>query len=190
MKFSAEKIRQVVLVFLLVLGILGAVWYFLIRGLETKRERDEREKESLGAKIVEQKNAIQTEIHNREIAGVYHQFIARCEKQIPREHVETWFVREISEVAAHHGLKIVNTAIRPPREGSDGKFANQPYRLEGFSFEVEGEFNQIGRFLEELENSIPLAEVDEMGLAAGAGAARHIHKATLRLTMVVLAGIR
>ncbi|NUN93303.1 MAG: hypothetical protein HUU04_05940 [Verrucomicrobiae bacterium] len=190
MKLSAEKIRQLILVFLLVLGILGAVWHFLVRGLEVKRTRDEREKESLGAKIAEQKNAIQTEIHNREVAGAYRQFIARCEQQIPSEHVETWFVRKVSSVASHHGLQIVNTAIRPLREGSGVKFQNQPYRLEGFSFDVEGEFNQIGRFLEDLENSIPLVEVDEMGVAAGAGAARHIHKANIRLTMVVPADTR
>lgn len=185
MKFTAEKVRQFVLTLVLVLGALGAIWYFLVQGLIAKREKDEREKENLGTKAAEQQKAIDTEIRNRATAQAYKEFIASCEKQIPHENVETWLVREISSVATRHGLQIANTTMQSPREGSDYKFRNQPYRLEGFVFDLEGEYNQIGRFLEDLENSMPLAEVDEMEFAAGTGSARHIHKASVRLTMVM-----
>lgn len=184
MKLTAEKARQFALTLILVLGALGAIWYFLVQGLISKREKDEKEKENLGVKIAAQEKAIQTEISNRAAAQAFKEFIASWEKQIPHENVETWLVREISQVAARHGLQIANAVMQPPREGSDLKFRNQPYRLEGFVFDLEGEYNQIGCFLEDLENSMPLAETEEIEFAAGTGAVRHIHKASLRLTMV------
>ena len=184
MKFNTEKVQQFTLTLILVLGVLGALWYFLVHGLIVRREMDEKEKENLGTKLAAQQKAIETEISNRTTAQVYKEFIASCEKQIPRENVETWLVREISQVAARHGLQIANTVMQPPREGSNLKFRNQPYRLEGFVFDLEGEYNQIGLFLEDLENSMPLAELDEIEFAAGTSSARHIHKANLRLTML------
>jgi Tfp pilus assembly protein PilO len=184
MKLGPEKARQFVLTLILVLGVLGAVWYLFVQGLIARREKDEKEKESLATKVAEQKKAYETEIRNRDVAKVYRDFIARCEKQVPQENVETWLVREVSAVSSRHNLQIANTMMHPPREGSDLKFRNQPYHLEGFVFDLEGEYNQIGRFLEDLENSMPLAEVDEMEFAAGTGSARHIHKASVRLTMV------
>ncbi|MCC7519911.1 MAG: type 4a pilus biogenesis protein PilO [Verrucomicrobiae bacterium] len=184
MKLSQEKLRQFVLTLILALGILGAIWHFIVQGLIAQREKNEQEKERLAAQIAERKKAYDTEIHNRDAAKVYQDFIAQWEKRLPRENVETWFVREISEVAVRHKLQVANTAMQPPREGSDAKFNNQPYRLVGFRFELDGEYNQIGRFLEDLENSLPLIEVDDLEFSAGTGVVRHIHKAALHLTMI------
>ncbi len=184
MKLNAEKARQLALTLILVLGALGAIWYVGVQRLIAIREKDETEKESLKVKIVAQEKAIQTEISNRAAAHTYKNFIASCEQQIPRENIETWLVRGISQVAVRHGLQIANTMMQPPREGSNLKFRNQPYRIEGFVFDIEGEYNQIGCFLEDLENSMPLAETEEIEFVAGTGAARHIHKASLRLSMV------
>ncbi len=188
MKLIPEKQKHFAMTLLLVLAALIAVWYFLVQGLSVKQHHDTEEVSRLRDKIASQEKAIQTEKVNREQARAYQAFIAEREEQMPRknENVETWFVKVISDLAGRQKLQITNTTLQSVKDLSDFKFRNQPYRLEGFQFQFRGEFSQIGRFLQELENTMPLAEVDDLTVTAGGGGEKYIHAVTLRITMVVI----
>ncbi len=187
MKLNLEKLEKQKKLALTLFGTMLTViflWYFGVHGLHEKQTRDSKKLDQLKREIVEQHCAILTEKNNREDAKAYVIFIDALEKEMPHGNSETWLVQELSGLAAQNKLLIANTIVQPINELSEFKFKDQPYKLEGLHLEFKGELNQIGRFLENLENSMPLMEVDDLSITAGSDLAPHIHNVSMRISMV------
>ena len=184
MKLSPEKQKKFVLTFLVMALAVAAIYFLVIQGLTIKQKADTAELKHLRQEIVNKKKEIQTEKNDRESAKQYQAFIAASESEMPKGNIETWLVKELSEIAIRQKLELSNTIIQPIRELSDFKFKDQPYRLEGVHFEFQGDFNQIGKFLEDIENNRPLMEVDDLTITAGSARAPYIHTVSMRVSMV------
>ncbi len=185
MSLSPQKQKAFALTLLLVVAGLFAFGYLVVKGMADKRDRDTAEVEQLQGKVAEKVKAIETEKQNRERAKTYQSFIANYEEQMPKGNVETWLVKQISELAIVHRVQIANTALQNIPEISDFRFHNQPYHMQGFQFDFHGEFLQIGQFLNDLENKMPLVEVENLTITAGAGGEKYLHGVQVTISMVV-----
>lgn len=184
MKLSPEKQKKLILTLVGVVALISFFWYFGVHGLHKKQIRDSENLNQLKKEILEQHRAILLERNNHEDAKAHLTFIDTLEKQMPLGNTETWLVKELSGLAAQHKLQIANTIIQPVNELSEFKFKGQPYKLEALRFEFKGELNQIGKFLETVENDESLMEVDELSITAGSDLAPHIHNVSIRISMV------
>ncbi len=188
MKLSPEKQKKFALSLMVVIGLAFSLYYFgIYMFLSQKQIKDTNELNKLTEEAKKTRDAIQTEKSNRENAKVYQVYLARKEEQMPKGNPETWLVKQISEYAEKQKLRITNTLIEPIADLSDFKFRDQPYKLIGFRFSFKGELNQAGKLIEDLENSMPLLEVDELVITAGSEIAPHIHTISVRISMVTKA---
>ena len=185
MNLSPEKQKNLACAVLGVVIVIFGFWYLGIQGLHAKQKRDIKEVARLKEENIKQQQAIQKEKRDRETAVSYRVYIASLENQMPKGNKETWLVKELSDLAVRHNLQLSNTMVQPLTEQSNLKFKGHPYKLEGFRFLFNGELNQIGKFLEDMENNIPLMEVDELAITAGSALAPHVHTVSISISMVV-----
>ena len=90
----------------------GAFWYLVVQGMTRQQHRDTAEVGQIEGKVAEKIKAIETEKQNRERAKTYQSFIENYEEQMPKGNVETWLVKQISELAIIHQVQIANTALQ------------------------------------------------------------------------------
>jgi Tfp pilus assembly protein PilO len=184
MKLSPEKQKAFALTLLIVVACVGATWYFLIQGLQKNNRVNDATLKRLNGEIDKLKKEISTEESNRAQAKSFQTFINHYEEQMPKGNAETWLVKKLTDMALKHKLSISNTTVQPLKDLSESKFAGKNYELIGFRFEFEAEFNHIGEFIEDLENSMPLLEVDDLTITTGSNKAPHIHTVSMRISMV------
>jgi Tfp pilus assembly protein PilO len=184
MKLSPEKQKKFLLTLIIVVGVAAGLWFFVITYLRTKDHKDTKALAQLKQDTKNRRDDISKERRNRQMAQSYVSYIANAEKQMPQGVAETWLVQQLGEIAGKHEISISNTAVQSIKPWSEFKFKDQPYQLVGFRFELKGEFNQIGKFLEDIENNVPLMEVDDISITAGSDISPHVHTVSIRVSMV------
>lgn len=184
MKLTPEKQKNLSLAILIVVILIVGMWYFFINTQRQSEKTGRTELTKLKEDVKQRSSAIVKEKNDRNQATVYQAYISTYEEQMPKGNPETWLVRTLSDLATQQKLQLSSTMIESLSELSDFKFKNQPYKLVGFRFEFKGEFNQIGKFIETLENKMPLMEVDDLSISAGSDVAPHIHSIAMRISMV------
>ena len=186
MKLSPEKQKKFVLTLLVVALIAVGLWYFLINGQQNQKQANERSLNDKRGQIEKKKKEILTEQSNREQAKVYLSYIASMEEQMPKGTAETWLEQKMRELAGKQKFELSNTILQPAdKQLSEFRFADQPYKLVGMRLDFKAEFNQIGKFIEDIENNMPLMEVDELVITSGSEVAPHVHTVSMRVSMVV-----
>jgi Tfp pilus assembly protein PilO len=187
MNLTPEKRNQLVLTALLCAGAVYATFEFGIKGLQKKHQKEAMKRDELAQTIRKTQSAIRVELQNREEAKAYNAFIESAENQMPKGNPETWLVQELTGIASTHQLQIQNTTLQSLSEINEIKFRDQPYRIQGFRFELKGELDQIGLFLQEMEQKHGLIEVDEITITAGSDIAPHVHSVAVRIGIVTKA---
>jgi Tfp pilus assembly protein PilO len=183
MKLTKEKKQNLLLTILVITGLIYGVWYFLIDRQGRYAERDTNEKDRLEKEIKDTEIAIKRETNNREQAKVFQVYIQTAESQMPKGTVDAWLLKELSDIAAKNHLTLDNTLLQPLKALSDFKMKGQPYELAGFHMDIKGEFNQIGSFIQEMENKMPMVEINDISITSGSEAAPYIH--TVSMTVCV-----
>jgi len=185
MKLSPEKQKNLILTAVVTATVIGGLWFLGIQGLKKKQVNDNKKLAKLQVDVKARSDAIQKEIDSRAQASAYQAFLVSFEEKMPRGNPpDTWLVKELGALAKRHHLELLNTALQPIKELSDFKFKDQPYQLVGFHFEFKGELSQIGKFLETIENSMPMVEVDEIHIISGSEVAPHIHTVDMRIAII------
>ncbi len=185
MKLSPEKQKSLALAVVVTIVAIGGLWFFGIQGLKKKQVNDNKKLGKLQVDVKTRSDAIQKEIDSRAQAKSYQAFLVSVEEKMPRGNPpDTWLVKELGALAKRHNLELLNTALQPTKELSDFKFKDQPYQLVGFHFEFKGELNQIGKFLETIENGMPMVEVDEIHIISGSEIAPHTHTVDMRISII------
>lgn len=184
MKLTKEKRDRFILTILLMVGLVYGVWYLGIKKQAEKEGRDIRERDRLAQEIKDTETKIKRENNNRENAKAFQNYIAATEEKMPKGNVETWIVKELSDLAAKHNLVLQNTVLQPVKDLSEYKMKNQPYQLEGYHLDFKGEFNQIGTFIQDIENEMPMVEVNDISVTAGSDTAPYIHTVSMSVCVV------
>ncbi len=184
MKLTPEKQKNLILTILVVVIVVFGLWYFMIN---TQRQNEKTGREDLlklEESVKKQSSAILKEKSDKSQATAYQAYISAYEEQMPKGNPETWLVKTLSDLATQQKVQLSSTVIESLAELSYFKFKDQPYKLVGFRFELKGEFNQLGKFIEEIENKMPLMEVDSLSVIAGSEVAPYVHTISMRISMV------
>jgi len=184
MKLSLEKQKKIALTLLVVVGVNFGAYWFGIQGLAGKRDSDTKKVEDLKSDIKKRTDEIAGELDSRGKARVFQDYIAIMEKQMPKGKTDTWLDNQMSQILAKHQLQISNPSVKPLDEFTHFLFKDQPYKLVGFQFEFVGELNQIGGFIEDIENNRPLMEVHDLNISAGGGGPSHLHRVVVHFSIV------
>jgi Tfp pilus assembly protein PilO len=184
MKLSKEKKQHWILTIIVMVAIIYGVWFYGIDKQAQKERSDTNEKDNLAQEIADTDKAILREKNNREQAKVFQNYIAMAESKMPKGNTETWLVTELSNIATRHKITLLNTVLQPVKSLSDFKFSGQPYQLEGFHLDLKGEFNQIGSFIQDMENSMPMVEVNEVSITSGSEIAPYVHSVSMSICIV------
>jgi hypothetical protein len=187
MKLTSEKKQKFLLTLIVVIGVVYGVYYLLISmGFQKQKVENQKTLTTTKDAVSKFKKQIDTEKSNRVKAKSYQAYIPACEAGMPKgSSEETWLLKTLSELAHEFKIKIMDTKVEPMDELSAIKFPSQPYELIGFRFKFTGEYDQIGEFIEYLENNMPLLEVDSISIDSGSEAAVFIHSVSLRISMVI-----
>lgn len=184
MKLAPEKQKNLILTVMLTVIVIVGSYYFGPRQLYSNKIRDSKMLKDLIDKVKTQEQVIAKEKRDSETAKAYQAYIIDCEEKMPKGNTETWLLTELNGLAERHHLKLANTVIRNVSDLSDFKFKDLFHKLVGYHFEFKGEFNQIGKFLRDLENQKLLMEIDEISITSGSDVAPHVHTVAMRVLMV------
>jgi Tfp pilus assembly protein PilO len=189
MKLTKEKKQNLMLTIILTIGMIYGAWYLGVETQGTKEKRDTNERDRLADEIKKTENANLREKNNREQAKVFQNYIHVAEEKMPKGTVDAWLLKELSDIAARHNVTLGNSILQPVRELGDFKMKGQPYVLEGFHIDFKGEFNQIGSFIQEMENSMPMVEIHDISITSGSvvsgSEVAYIHSASMTICVVV-----
>jgi Tfp pilus assembly protein PilO len=184
MKLSPEKQKQLGMAILAVAMVLVGTWYSGTQFVTNSKVRNDREARRLADEITKRRGEILKEKSNRENAKIYQDSIKTWEARMPTGNPETWLERELNTMANRQKLSLSSTALQQVKEFSDFRFKDQPYHLLGVHIEFFGEFNQIGKFIQDVENNSPLMEVHEVSISSGSEKAKYIHKVKIIISEV------
>ena len=186
MKLTPEKQKKWAMTIVVMGGIIFAVWFFVIQKLQIKEKFEIKESQRLETEAKNRQASILTENKSREQAKLSQEYILVQEVNMPKGNAETWLVKALSDLASKHDdIKITNATLQELKDLSEFRFKDQPYKMVGLQFEFKGDYNQIGTFLRDLENNMPLMEVDTLSITAGSESGPHMHAVTLRVSMVI-----
>lgn len=183
MKLSPEKQKQLAITVLATVIAVVGTWYAGTQFVTSAKTSGDRSNKGLAAELVKRQKEIDQEKENREKAKTYQSLIVTMDAKMPKGNPETWLVRELSDIANRHKLQLSSTSVQPLKDFSDFRFKD-PYQLLGFHLEFLGEFNQIGEFAQDIENSSPLMEIHDITITAGSEKATHVHKVSLTISEV------
>ena len=185
MKLSPEKQKKLALTVVIVVGALFGVWWFGICGLEEGNKRDDDAAKQTEGENKKLDDKIKKEESDHKKADRFQEYMAELEQKMPKGSPDTWLAKELGAIAGRQKLTLLNTTAQPLPELTDFKFGLKSYQLVGFRFEFKGDLNAIGEFLETMENTFPLIEVEELNITASSDVKPHVHTVAMRVAAAI-----
>lgn len=170
-KISKDKRDKLVLFCLLFLGLGGSLYTFVLGSqndqLATLHKQIviARDKASKADRLIRTGPTIEANLaENRK------QLEAQLENMAPQGQYYYWFLKLIDQFREEEKLSptfIID--ITQPEFIEAGLMPNFPYRAASFGMRLNGQFQDIGRFIADLENSHPYFRVQSLKIAPQRG---------------------
>lgn len=166
-KLSKEKRDKLILVCIAIVGVLGALYTFVlgaqkdqlatletqitgVKGKLSKAEMMVRNAETIEKTLEQNKTVIETRQENMAPQGQYYYWFLKLVDQFRKdEKLDTGFIMDITQP------EFVDAGILP-------KF---PYKAASFGLRLNGHFFEIGKFVSELENRFPYFRVQNVRMS-------------------------
>ncbi len=177
---SKEKLQRFVLAILVALIVTGVVVQFYT--LKELRELSEcRDKiETLKTQLADAEAAVQAATQAEPVRKQIQAFIEAQDARMITGDPFAWAVRELTLVAEKHPVHILNWQL-----GTKGQHAKKSsYGTIAIRVDVSGRYDEIGHFLEDLENKFPSGQIRSLTLG-GAQADTAVHQASLEFVLLV-----
>jgi len=163
-KLPKAKQQKLALVCILTLiAVIGVIEFYVLQNMKALADtRDKIAKLNDEIRQAERKafDAKQDLAHRTEVKT----FVETQRATMVSGDPFAWVVREISLMAKHHPVRI--DGIHPGEmAASGGKLKGQVYRTH---LDIVGTYDQIGVFIQDLENRFPLAEVQAVSISGPA----------------------
>jgi cell division protein FtsL len=180
-KVPKEKLQQVVFVCIVTLAaVVGVVEFYVLKNWTALSETED----SI-AKLTDQiregerqaRGAQQDVAHRTEVKS----FVEVQQAAMVSGDPFAWVVREVSLLAEGHPVRV--TALHPGiKSDTAGESKGHTYTT---GIDVSGTYDQIGAFVQGLENKFTTAEIRSITVA-GSAEDKGVHGATLTMTLRVL----
>ena len=156
-----EKLQKLILVVLGSLIALGAVInFYLLRNVE-ELSTTTRLTTELKAKIESSAAEVKNEVSNAVVRDKMKTFVEAQQQRMVTGDPFSWVVREISLLAEKHPVHVLG--LSPG--GKTAYAAKPPYSWFSARLDVTGTYDQLGRFVCDLENSFPTGHIHTLNVS-------------------------
>lgn len=175
-----DKLQKLILVVIVSLVAIGAVFnFFVLKQISTISVKGE-EIQTLNKQLADARQAVKDEVTNTILRNQIREFLTVQEQRMVDGDAFSWIVREMALFAEKQTAHIV--AVIP-----GGKTPYQPkpqYSVFSTRLEVTGTYDQLGRFVSDLENTYPTCVIRNLGMAM-ADASRGECRINLEMTLLM-----
>ena len=176
---TIEKGKKLALLSLGALLVISGVTWFYDYNQWTINQEHQARIGALSEKIADTRQLARTMTQTATIRAQLQQFVNAHEATMVSGDQFAWVIHEISQLAESQPVGNVST-----QPGSVIQHArNAAHQWYVTHLEFAGDYDQIGKFIQELENHFPEAEIRSLAIVATETPA--IHRATLDLALLV-----
>lgn len=172
-KLSKEKRDKLILVCIGIVAVLGVLYTFVLGAQKNKLATINSQITGVQSKLSKAEAALRTaETIEASLAENQQQVDARQEKMAPQGQYYYWFLKLIDQFRKDENLDngfIVD--ITMPEIAEVGLLPSFPYKAASFGLRVNGQFQDVGRFVADLENTFPYFRVQHVRLSPQAAIA-------------------
>jgi Tfp pilus assembly protein PilO len=165
------KLQQMILAAVVCLTILGAVINFYVLQQFDRLALKGNKVAELSAKISKYENIAKNEANNTELRERMKGFVETQQARMVVGDPFSWAVREISLLAEKHPVRVLGLS-----PGVKLSYPDKPnYSMFTVRLDVSGNYDQLGRFVCDLENKFPTGYIRSLTLSdadAGKGDCR------------------
>ncbi|MCS7048720.1 MAG: type 4a pilus biogenesis protein PilO [Verrucomicrobiae bacterium] len=175
-----ERLQKIILTLIMSLIAVVLVTQFYVLSNWSAYQKARGEERALQAKIEDAEQQGRQLAQNKELRERVAAYLSVHRAGMIRDDPFAWVVREITLFAKDQPVTV--TAVRPGGRGtlsSKTKFVTYAARIE-----VSGRYDELGQFVQNLENRFPTIEVRQLSLSAGAEGAPP-HHATLDVVFLM-----
>ena len=163
-----EKLQKIVLVVVIGITILGATINFYVLKQFEKISAKRQVIADLTSKVDASEANARSEASNAPLREKMKEFVQHQQQRMLTGDPFSWAVREISLLGEKHPVRI--GGLGP---GVSLPFADKPqYSLFTVRLDVDGTYDQLGKFVSDLENSFPTSRIQSLtmtGASSGNG---------------------
>jgi hypothetical protein len=156
-----EKLQKMILVAVICITVLGAVINFYVLRQFEQLTLKRRAITDLSTKIAASESSVRSEANNGALRDQMKDFVEAQQKRMVTGDPFSWAVREISLLAERHPVHIqgLSPGVKLP-------YPDKPqYSLFTIRLDAGGTYDQIGRFVCDLENSFPTGHIRSLTLS-------------------------
>jgi len=176
---NSDRGKQLMLLVFGALILNGAVVWFYDLAQWASYQANQAKTEGLKTDILAARRLAFTVAQTAVVRGKMQQFIEAHEATMVGGDQFAWVIREISQLA--ESQPVANVIIQP---GAVAPHSRKPIRQCYVThLEFTGDYDQIGTFIQTLENHFPEGEIRSLNI--GATDAPTIHRVTLDLALLI-----
>ena len=184
-KLSKTQKSQLLAVVIVTLGIMGALWYFVVTAEQEELAKSQKNTASMLDKLkyAQSKMRQAEDIANKFEA--HRQLLDKREAMLaPDRDAYAWMISMMNPfIQAHKGINIYRYS--QPELSDNGLLPGFPYRWATFRLEGTGFYHDLGKFFSDLENNFPSFRVQNLELTPASGPGAEAEKLTAIFELVV-----
>jgi hypothetical protein len=166
-KLSKEKQQKLLIVGSVTAVVVGVLWFVLISPLRGRLASLGKQKDDAREQVEKGKRTIAlTPLVTNELAAVQGQ-LKTAEDKMAAGDLYDWMIQTMNRFKAAHAVQIPQISRETP--GEVGMFPHYPYRAATFAIRGTAYYHDLGKYLAELENAFPYAQVLNLQLSSAAG---------------------
>jgi Tfp pilus assembly protein PilO len=163
-KLSKDKRDKLILTILLVVGILGALYTYVLAVQKERLGAIQQQIETVRDKVTKADKLIKNEaLVARNLAESQRALERRIDDMAPQVQTHYWLLILLDGFRKQEKLGTdFISEISPPEIIEVGLLPKFPFKAASFAVRVNGRFHDIGRFIADLENSFPYFRVQNV----------------------------
>ena len=163
-KLSKDKRDKLILTIIGVVGVLGILYTFILGAQKDALNGLEMQISAVKDKLAKAERLVKSEeIVERNLEESQKVLDEKVRDMAPKGQYYYWFFKLLDEFRKNEGL---NTGfiidITQPEFIQMGLLPNFPFTAASFGVRINGEFQEVGRFIADLENNYPYFRVQNV----------------------------
>jgi Tfp pilus assembly protein PilO len=183
-RLPQAKRNQLILVILGTLALVGAIYFLLIGPQKRENSKMAADILSESAKLQKIKDTIKQSDATAKTASEVSAALSAAEADVATGDLFAWTYNTFRQFKA--GYRVDIPTIGQPSESEVDLIPNFPYKQIKFSLVGTGYYQDIGRFVADLENKFPHMQVVNLALEPSNGSGADQEKLSFRVEVVAL----
>lgn len=183
-RLSPAKRKQLILVIVATLALVGAIYFVLINPQNEENRRLINDTSAAQIKLQKIKDTIKQSEATAKAATEVSTALSQAETDLASGDLFAWTYSTIRQFKAGYAVDI--PTIGQPTTSDVDLIYNFPYRQIKFSLVGTGYYQDIGKFLADFENKFPHMQVVNLAMEPANGSGANKEKLSFRVDIVAL----